>query len=68
MNGVCADAGPGHERRRVSIGRDEQVVAASSGMRGEKYRDEVGLGRSDGDDLRNELRGPPIQQGQLEER
>ena len=33
-----------------SIGRDEQVVAASSGMRGEKYRDEVGLGRSEGND------------------
>ena len=41
----------------ASIGRDEQVVAASSGMRGEKYRDEVGLGRSDGDDLPDELEG-----------
>ena len=40
-----------------SIGRDEQVVAASSGMWGEKYRDEVGLGRNDGDDLLDELAG-----------
>ena len=32
----------------LPIGRDdEQVVAASSGMWGEKYRDEVGLGRND---------------------
>ena len=43
------------EDARRSGGRDEQVVAASSGMRGEKYRDEVGLGQSDSDDLPNEL-------------
>ena len=43
-----------------SIGRDEQVVAASSPMRGEKYRDEVGLGRSDSDDLPNELAGAMV--------
>ena len=41
----------------MSIGSDEQVVAASSEMRGEKYRDEVWLGRSDGDDLLDELEG-----------
>ena len=44
------------KRRRVSNGRDEQVVAAS-GMWGEKNRGEVGLGRSDGDDLPDELEG-----------
>ena len=42
---------------RVTTGRGEQVVAASSGMWGEKYRDEVGLGQSDSDDLPNELEG-----------
>ena len=31
--------------KELPIGRDEQVVAASSGMWGEKYRDEVGRNR-----------------------
>ena len=55
-----------------SVGRDEQVrvVAASSGMRGEKYRDEVGLGRSEGNDrpTRRAGGGHPINRAQLEER
>jgi hypothetical protein len=38
-------------------------------MRGEKYRDEVGLGRSDGDDLPDELEGAShFNWAQLEER
>ena len=52
-----------------SIGRDEQEVAASSGMWGEKYRDEVGLGRNDDDDLLDEWLGTkPLKRHQLEER
>ena len=47
---------PPLDKMRRRTGRGEQVVAAS-GMRGEKNRDEVGLGRSDGDDLPDELEG-----------
>ena len=52
---------------------DREGRAASSGMRGEKYRDEVELERSEGTttDLLDELAGAkdPIQEGnQLEER
>ena len=54
----------------MSIGSDEQVVAASSEMRGEKYRDEVGLERSEGNDrpTRQAGGGHPINRAQLEER
>ena len=49
----------------LPIGKeDEQVVAASSGMWGEKYRDEVGLGRSEGSDRpRRAGRGHAIKRG-----